>query len=73
MSGRKEPGDKSGAKRGAGPYSKNYLSGAKPQEGIARKYFVPVSEQAAVTSKVTKAIGKHKEGKPRNWGIDGGK
>ncbi len=66
--------DKDGAKRGAGPYSRNYLTGAKFQEGPIRKYLSSPAEQAAKWPKVTKHIDKEEGRKGfKDSGVDAGK
>ncbi len=64
--------DKDGARKGAGPYSRNFLTGAGPQGGAMAKYHISPAAQAAQWPKVTKRIDKDEGRKGfKGVGIDG--
>lgn len=73
MSGRTEAGDASGWRRGA----KGIDGPGKPLATFGKQRFerdIPGhKEQAATADKVIKGRTAHKEGKIKNWGIDGGR
>lgn len=74
MSGRSEAGDATGWKRGA---ARGYDGVGKPLAAFGKQRFerhIPgIKEQAAVADKVIKGRKVPKEGKIKNWGIDGGR
>lgn len=73
MSGRSDPGDATGWKRGA----KGIDGVGKPLAAFGKQRFekdIPDHKrQAATADKVVKGRTSHKEGKIKNWGIDGGR
>lgn len=73
MSGRHESGDATGWKHGA----KGIDGVGKPIASMNKQRFerdIPsIKKQAATTDKVIRNRTSHKEGKIRNWGIDGGR
>lgn len=73
MSGRSSAGDATGWKRGAKGIDGVGSPLCKPGKQRFERDIPDVKEQAATTDKVVRGRTAHKEGRVRNWGIDGGK